>query len=280
LWPDWQSQEFSKTTHFEVSHLYERLESFTKCYRDTYYSVPPTLDEIAINRFIGTQLRRLGRRWKSYIEISPEGSVHHMIPFVPWVEGLISADFREDARLETRRWMSDAPEAFSWDHYISMALAHENIEPTEAAVRARRDEMRSKLQAVVSCDVTERPIVDSAAVEVSSESLLGMFFVAGEVGETVEGWQSVMRNVCDSLPVGGHVFMSALRGMTQYEVRQPDGTVATFPCASLYGEHYDRILPTLGFSTATVEEFEIPVPDCGLSGIIMVSATKTAEPCC
>ena len=37
---------------------------------------------------------------------------------------------------------------------------------------------------------------------------------------------------------------------------------------------------TLGFSTATVEEFEIPVPDCGLSGIIMVSATKTAEPCC
>ena len=211
--------------------MYEKYDSFTQCYLSTYYCVPPTIDEIAINKFVNAQLRRLGRRWKSYIEISPEGGVHHMIPFVPWVEDLVSADFREDARLETRRWLSGAPEAFSWDHYISMALVHERIEPTEVAVRARRDEMRSKLKAVVPCDVTERPIVDPAAVEVSSESLLGMFFVAGEVGETVEGWQLVMRNVCDSVPVGGHVFMSALRGMTQYEVRQPDGTVARLSCA-------------------------------------------------
>ena len=259
-----------------MSHLYDRLESFTKCYLDTYYSVSPTLDEIAINRFVNAHLHRIGRRWTSYLEISPEGGVHHMIPFVPWVDTLISADFREDARLETRRWVSGAPEAFSWDHYISMALAHEAIEPTEAAVRARREDMRLKLKTIIPCDVTKFPIVDSSVVEVSAESVLGMFFVAGEVGETVEGWQSVVRNVCDSVPPGGHVFMSALRGMSQYNVRQPDGTVITFPCAPLYGEDYDRLLPTLGFSTATVEEFEIPVPDCGLSGIIMVSATKTA----
>jgi hypothetical protein len=63
--------------------------------------------------------------------------------------------------------------------------------------------------------------------------------------------------------------------MPEYQVIDEKGGYQTFKCAELYGDHYRTLLPKLGFANPVVEELEIPNPDVGLSGIIMVSATKT-----
>lgn len=197
-----------------------------------------------------------------------------MISFAPRVKKLFSTDFRDEARAESLKWATGASDAFRWDHYVAMALKHEEIDPTEQNVGLRIAQMRQKIERIDTCNVLGTPIVDTSKIPLTPDTITGMFFVSGEVGENINGWERVMKNVCDSIAPGGHLFMSALRGMQEYVVHQPDGSDKTYPCAELYGHHFRGLLPRLGFSNPVVEEFEIPNPDVGLKGIIMVSATK------
>jgi hypothetical protein len=199
-----------------------------------------------------------------------------MISVTPWVSKLYSTDFRKEAREEAQRWLSADPDAFSWDHYVAMALANEGRDNSEVTVAHRVAEMRRKISSIEVCNVLSSPIVDVSKIPLTPDTITGMFFVSGEVGETIDGWKKVMKNVCDSIPPGGHLFISALRGMTEYVVHRPDGTTDTYKCAELYGDHFRELLPMLGFPDPVVEELEIENPDVGLPGIIMVSATKVS----
>lgn len=257
------------------SQDYNALPNFTRFYLDTYYRVAPTIDEVAINQFIIKELRGLDRRFDNCVEISGEGGIHHLIPIAPWVNRLHSTDFREEAREETRKWALGTTDAFSWDHYVAMSLRHEGLDPSEDAVEDRVAEIRNKIERIEGCNVLNRPIVDLDKIPFTPTTLTVMFFVSGEVGETVEGWKKVMENFCGSIAPGGHVIITALRGMREYAVHRPDGTTDTYPCAELYGDHFRKLLPTLGFPNPTVEELEIAEPDVGLKGIIMISATKS-----
>ena len=254
------------------SQNYNLLANFTRWYLDTYYAPPPSIDEIAINKFMIEQMDRLGRTFDKYVEISCEATVHHAVPFAPRVKDIIMSDFRDEARAETALWQSGSPDAFCWDHYVEMSLRHEGIEPTPEAIAARTTEIREKIEAIVPCDVLGAPIVK---VPLTPDTVVGMFFVAGEVGENLDGWKGVMKNVCDSIPPGGHVFISALRDMSEYVVHRPDGSESTYPCACLHERDFEELLPQLGFTGAVVKGLEIPNPDVGLKGVIMVSATKT-----
>lgn len=199
-----------------------------------------------------------------------------MISIAPWVTRLYATDYRQEAREETHRWATGASDAFSWNHYIAMALGNEGIEPTDANIASRIAEMRRKIESIDTCNVLRSPIVNTSRVPLTPHAITGMFFVSGEVGETLDGWKAVMKNVCDSIAPGGHLFISALRGMTEYEVKRPDGPPDVYRCAELYGDHFRELLPMLGLPNPVVEDLIIKDPDVGIPGIVMVSATKVS----
>jgi preprotein translocase subunit SecD len=117
------------------------------------------------------------------------------MPFTPQVKELFSTDYRPEAQAEARKWAAGTPDAFSWDHYVKMALKNEGIKPTEAAIAGRISEMRAKIALIDSCDVLKNPIVDTSKIPLTSNTITGVFFVAGEVGKTIEGWEGVMKNI-------------------------------------------------------------------------------------
>jgi hypothetical protein len=253
------------------SEDYNADRDFTNWYHQTFYAPPPTIDEVRINQFLVAELKRLGRRFDQYVEISCEATVHHAVPMVPWVDRIVLSDFRDAAREVATQWRDNAPGAFCWDHYTEMSLRHEGTEASPAGVAERTAELRRKIVDIVPCDVLALPFV---TVPLTASSLFGMFFVAGEVGENLDGWHRVMELVTGSIPRGAHFFITALRGMAEYTVHRPDGSDKKYPCAELCEEHFREVLPDLGFEDVRVEGLQIPNPDIGLDGVIMVSARK------
>lgn len=252
---------------------YQQIQTFARPYLDTYYSCPPSEDEREISKFMIAELRRLGRKFDHYIELGCGGTLHHSIPITPWVDSIVLTDYLPDAREEVELWRDAKPNSFSWDHYIAKSLEHEGGATDTHSLAERRDEMRRKIAVVQSCDVRRNPAVHGTF---GHGSLWGMFFVAAEVGGDLKGWAEVMRCVAGTIPEGGHLFMSALRGMSEYVLKSPDGSdFRHITCAAVDESHYLEILPKLGFKNPTVKAHLIAKPDVHIPGVVMVSATKT-----
>jgi hypothetical protein len=116
----------------------------------------------------------------------------------------------------------------------------------------------------------------AVSCEFGCNSVWGMFFVAAEVGGDLEGWAEVMRCVAETIPRGGHLFMSALRGMSEYVLKSADGSdFRHIKCAAVDESHYMDLLPKLGFANPSVKAHLIANPDVHIPGVVMVSATKS-----
>ncbi len=252
---------------------YHQIQSFARPYLDTYYACSPSEDEREISKFMIGELRRIGRKFEHYVEIGCGGTLHHSIPMTPWVNSIVLTDYLADARHEVDLWRTSASSAFSWDHYIRKCLEHEGLTANDDYVLERRQQTQDKIVRVESCDVRRTPVVDG---EFSSDSLWGMFFVAAEVGGDLDGWAEVMRCVAETIPVGGHLFMSALRGMSEYVLKSPNSEdFRRITCAAVDESHYLELLPKLGFANPTVKAHLIANPDVHIPGVVMVSATKS-----
>jgi hypothetical protein len=252
---------------------YKQIPSFARPYLDTYYSCNPSEDEREISKFMIEELRRLSRKFDQYIELGCGGTLHHSIPIAPWVDSIVLTDYLHDAREEVELWRTAHPSAFSWDHYISKSLEHEGVATDSHAIAERRNQIQSKIISIESCDVRRMPAV---SCEFGCNSVWGMFFVAAEVGGDLEGWAEVMRCVAETIPRGGHLFMSALRGMSEYVLKSADGSdFRHIKCAAVDESHYMDLLPKLGFANPSVKAHLIANPDVHIPGVVMVSATKS-----
>jgi hypothetical protein len=259
-------------------------EDFTEGYLDTYYSGPASIDETHINKFLNQNLKKWERKFDNYVELSAEGTIHHMASIAAFVDKIISTDFLPSARRATERWIVRHQKMHDWSKYIAMALENEGLSTDEVSIARRMALIRSKLlnddgtTNIFPVDIRSSPVVDPTRVTIGRNSLVGIFFVAGEVGGDIPGWKKYMNNVASTMPAGSKFVGSALRGMPTYEVHKSNPSrTETFPCAELYGSHYLEYLPEIGFGDVQVTELEIPNPDVGLSGIIAFSAEKMRD---
>ncbi len=270
------SHDLSASDSDQVAPFYEYndIPSFARPYLDTYYSCAPSEDEREISLFMLSELNRMQRQFDSYVEIGCGGTLHHSVPMVPWVRTIVLTDYLEDARREAQLWVDNVENCFSWDHYIAKSLEHQGILVSNESIATRRRELRSKIRSIIPCDVRAVPVVD---LPVSSNTLFGMFFVSAEVGGDLAGWADVMRCVSATIPVGGHLFISALRGMSEYVLLDPKGSeFRRIRCAPVDESHFEELLPKLGFANPNVKAHLIENPDVHIPGVVMVSATKTS----
>jgi hypothetical protein len=277
---------------------YGSLEGFDQKYLNQYYGPPAKADEIFINNFLVSELERLkaardGRQFDQYVEVGCGPTIHHAVPFATYAKSIVLTEYLPDNRETVRRWFNNEPGAFDWAHYIHMSLIREGVTPKldprspewleqrdeiHEALREREDLLRGKLISIGNCDV-RRPQVVSIRPALSANSVVGCFYVTEEVGTSIEDWKTIMRNIALTLPQGCQLFMSALKGMSEY-VMEKDAAgnpTATLPCAPVEGFHFKELLPQLGFEDIRVEELNIRNPDCDVTGVIVVSARK-AQP--
>lgn len=249
---------------------YRQTRDFARAYLRTYYAGEPPADERRLSQFLTAQAPRLPRG--RFLELGCGPTVHHLLPLVPHVAELHVRDYLDDNLREVRAWRAAAPDAHDWRRFTRAALRDAGVPADDAAVAAREALVRQRLVGIAPCDLMqEAPAADRGAF-----AAVGCFYVAEEVGVTLPAWRLVMRRVADHVAPGGTLLLAALAGMSSYAMAHADGRVEHLPCAAVDVADVRALLPALGFapSATSIERCAIPVPDVGVTAILLVAATK------
>lgn len=249
---------------------FRATRGFARAYLHTYYSGAPPLDEQVVSRFLVREARCL--RGGTFVEIGCGPTIHHALPIVPHVDAIHLLDYLPENRHEIELWRRAAPTAHAWEAFTALSLADAGIEPTEAAVAAREALLRARIARVGVCNL----LAPTPAADVGAFAAVGCFYCAEEVGISRAAWAEVMARVAAYVRPGGTLFVAALAGMDAYRVEDALGHATELPCANIGVNDVRALLPRLGFplASARIEAHAIPHPDVGVTGTILVAATK------
>jgi len=253
---------------------FRQAPSFALPYLATYYSQPPTVDEIVLSKFLIAQAARLKGRSR-LLEIGCGPTLHHALPLAPHVAEIHMSDYLEENLEQVRLWCRAPGQAHDWSAYTSLTLIHEGVEPTKQLIQERESLARQRITRIARCDLLQDPSPELR----EAYDVVSCFYCAEEVGISQLEWKRVMKRVTDHLAPAGTLLMSALAGMDSYHVRDSSGRDTLYPCAFVTRDGLAQVLAELGFSSEAIaiQACEIEHPDVGLAGTLMVAATKNPK---
>ncbi len=241
-------------------------------YLRQYYSKPEDIaasDEVAIQRFVTRYLRERGHVFERGLDLGCGPTLHHAVPLVPWVRELHLADYLYVNRAEVEKWLVGRPDAHDWDISIRLTLETEATndvdvnaarkgEPiSEAAVEARKMQMRSRITTVTACDLRQNdPLGDGMTYD-----LVTSFYCAECVQGTHSTWREYMRNLLHLVAPGGVFITSALCGATRYAVLGQD-----FPVTTIGADDLATVFVEEGFDPASLDIQVVSVPEFAAEG--------------
>jgi hypothetical protein len=205
------------------------------------------------------------------LEVGCGPTVHHILPFVPYVSTIDMADYLPENLAEVRRWHQSEPDAYDWRQYATLALELRSGGATKAGIEALEAAARRKIRRLLRCDLKEPHILGRPV----SYPVIGAFYCTEEVGIATVRWEEVMANLCRAVAPGGYLFLSCLRNTDFYMVGD-----MRYPCARISEDDVRRVLPTLGFDmgSSLVEGVSINSQrETGVAGVVLVAARKALK---
>jgi hypothetical protein len=212
-------------------------------YLTQYYATGTiTEDEQGILQFIVSFLKEKKIRFSEMLEIGCGPTIHHAMPFVPYVDRIYMADYLESNLAEIQKVIDQANDAHDWDPYIAGVLDLENAaELTEE----RTQTFRKKVEKLLPCNVlSSRPL---GRVE-KTFPLVTSFYCLECVSGSKLQWTMAMSNVSGLVAAGGWLILSALRNAASFLVCGKE-----FPATSIDEEDLRLSLLANGFVPDSIE---------------------------
>ena len=236
-------------------------------YLAQYYStlaVPE--DEKGILQFVLNFLLEKKQKFSEMLEVGCGPTIHHILPFVPYVGRFYMADYLESNLQEIRKWVSNSPEAHNWTPYLSGVLALEG-NTSKLALRKRERELRKKIAGLLTCDALETNPLGWT----TEFPLVSSFYCLECLGRDKDQWRQAMQNVASLVASGGYIILSALRNADKYIVCGRE-----FPTTHIDENEMWETLIVCGFRPETINIHVCPCEwaDEGFSSIIVCSAQK------
>lgn len=134
------------------------------------------------------------------------------------------SDYSDANRAAVSAWLAADPSAFNWRAFTEAILTLEGREATPAAVAAREALVRSRVTAVLACDVTSRPALTIARELGNSHhqppqyDVLCTNLCLEAVARDAAEWQAYLQNITPLLRPGGMIMMSTVRRGSSYPV--------------------------------------------------------------
>jgi hypothetical protein len=252
--------------HFRTSW---RPGDYLKQYYTTA-SIPS--DELAIYNFIIHYLQAEQPHFVKALDFGCGPTVHHMIPFIPYVEEFHLADYLPANLLALQQWLYGEPGAHNWDMYIEGILQLEGItQPSPAELERRKAQMRSKMRRIKQGNLFwKHPCRDGATYP-----LVLSFYCADSATHSKSQWRIFMRHLFSLIESGGTLILSALHNTTQYKVGR-----RCFPSAQVNENDMYTILSEEQFCKKTLDIRVINISgweEEGFDSIILVKAQKSVS---
>jgi hypothetical protein len=225
-------------------------------------------DERGILKFIGKFFSQLKSEIPEMIEIGCGPTIHHAIPFVPYVGKIYMADYLQANLSEIEKVIDNSPGAHDWMPYLNGIMEMEGAD-TSVAIQERGDAFRAKLAGLLPCDVMKAGPL--GAENLKKFPLVTSFYCLECVSQSKEIWAGAMENVLGLVEPGGWVILSALRNADKYLVCGKE-----FPAANINEHDLRQSLESCGFQPASVN---IEVCPCewgeeGFGSVLVCCAQK------
>lgn len=212
-------------------------------YLSQYYATSAIAeDERGILRFIIDFLKQKEKGFTQMLEVGCGPTIHHAIPFIPYVGELYMADYLECNLAEIQKVIDGLPDAHDWNQYLSGTLALEDAPRSETSRRMAA--FRSKVAGLLPCNVLEAHPLGQAQ---KTFPLVTSFYTLECVGQSKEGWQQAMRNTASLVAPGGWFILSALHHADQYKVCGKQ-----FPVANIGESDLWHCLAANGFTAGSI----------------------------
>lgn len=213
-------------------------------YLEQYYSTEEIAeDEEVIYGFIQEFIRKEAPQFEAMLEFGCGPTIHHLIPFVPYIKKVTLADYRVDNLAEIKNWITDKDNAHDWSTYIRGALKIENNTDQES-VNKRTQLIKSRIIELVQGDVFQKFPLGTE----KTFPLVTSFYCVECATGSKEEWRRLMQNLFSLVAPGGWLIMSALRNAKRYKVKNK-----YFPSANINENDIEKALETNGFSRDSID---------------------------
>ena len=255
----------------QIAHIHDyQTEWCTTEYLKQYYlteTIPS--DELAIYNAVLSYLHTERPHFARALEFGCGPTVHHSIPFIPYVQELHLADYLPANLAAVQQWLQGDSEAHNWDMYIKGVLQLEGVTtPGRLAVDIRRTQMRCKITQLKPGNLYwQRPLQEHATYP-----LVLSFYCADSATSSKAQWRLFMQRLFTLVEPGGTLILSALHNATQYHV----GT-RCFPSAQVTENDMYAALRDGRFVPETLDLRVVPVAEWAAEGferIIIARAHK------
>ena len=249
---------------------FSSVNNFAVRYLNTYYRVVDS-DEVAITKFLVRQYRKINRNVE-ILEIGCGPTIHHLIPAIPYAKKIVMADFLNENLYQIKKWIDRDITAHNWNNFTKLALQFEGVNASIEEIAIRENKLRSLIN-LAHCNLMK----DSPLDGYSQFSIVCCFYCAEGVGISKLEWANVIRRVASLILPGGYLFLVSLRDTDFYKLIDHSGKEEIFPSASITEKDILNLLPSIGFSSNTIEIEVEETPNMkhyGVNGIILVSAQK------
>jgi nicotinamide N-methyltransferase len=239
-----------------VVDVYEQLWN-PQDYLQQYYATSYVAeDEIAIFQHIISFLQNSNKFFPRAIDFGCGPTVHHAIPFVPYVAELHLADYLSSNLNEIQKWLNGDTNAHSWDMYIKGVLeieGHKDIQVCD--VEQRKQLMKEKITALKKGDLYHpHPLEDGSIYD-----LVTSFYCADAATSSKSEWRMFMKNLFNLVAPGGTIILSAVRSCRRYAAGEkyfPSANVNEKDLASVFSSSAFNFDPrSIEISVVSISEW-------------------------
>ena len=224
-----------------------RPESYKKWipgdYLREYYSTEKIAeDEIYIFKFI-LQFINFHGRFKEMLDFGSGPTIHHIIPFEPYVRKVYIADYLDSNLREVDKWVNGKEGAHDWRPYFEGSIKIEKQKLNERLITSRIKSLKKKTHLLKADIFKARPInLNKKFVLVTS------FYCVECTTSSKVTWKKAIKNILNLVAPGGWILMSSLRKAKFY--RSGD---MIFPSANIDEKDLYRELKKCGFDRKTID---------------------------
>ena len=162
---------------------------------------------------------------------------------------IVKADFAEQNRKEVQLWVDKEPAAIDWSPFFKYVVATLEGKSEQEAV-AREEELRKRIKAIVSCDITADPPIQPG-YEGPYDVVLSSLAIDSAYS-SVAGYETGVAKLAKLVKPGGKLCLFAIEGQ-EVSHHYTVGSVK-FYALNLTQEGLTTILTKLGFRDIRVEQ--------------------------
>ena len=157
-----------------------------------------------LSKYFTTNLSSVQNNSLKILEYGCGPNLANVISAIPKAAKITLAEYAEVNREFILKWLSKDPLAFDWSPYFKYVVKTLEGRSEEEAIR-RQEELRSKVEAVVSCDLTKDQFIAEGYDK--QYDIIMSFFCLECCGDTLKDYEQSVRRIASIITTGGHLLL-------------------------------------------------------------------------